>query len=283
MEKENLIVCGCSFTRGHFLPETETWGGYTANKLNLKLHNIATGGMGNEWISQRVISYFLNNKELLQNSVVMIGWSEASRLMGTFENGDGYSEIVTICPQDFYDDQEGEKRRKDWTDEHRYHGYVKKNYKYLSKFFSSFPFCLYKTYYSIYILTQFLESNNIPYLFFDAIGKLELESIEWVGNYTPENRYDYSLKYINTSNEVTEIIEKVPEWIPNEMLNHKVADQIFNIPNYITFDGLSMLTYMFKHGYDKFTEGNPGHPNSIASDLFSDMIIKEYDKLYNPR
>jgi hypothetical protein len=281
MEKQNLIVCGCSFSKGHSLPETETWGGYTANKLNLKLHNIAVGGMGNEWISQRVISYFLNNKELLQNSVVMIGWSEAARLMGTFENGDEYNELVTICPQDFYDDESGDRRRKDWPDDLRYHGYVKRNYKYLSKFFSSFPFCLYKTYYSIYILKQFLESNNIPYLFFDAIGKLELESLEWVGNYTPEHRYDYSLKYIEHSNQICEIIENVPEWMIDGMLNQTVFDQIFRNPNYITFNDMSMLTYMHEYGFKQLTEGNPGHPNSMAADLFSDMIINEYGKIYN--
>jgi hypothetical protein len=281
MEKENLIVCGCSFTKGHFLPETETWGGYTANKLNLQLHNIATGGMGNEWISQKVISYFLNNKELLQNSIVMIGWSEPLRLMGTFEHENGYNELVTICPQDFYDGYDGKARRKNWPDDYRYHGYVKRNYKYLSKFFSSFPFCLYKSYYSIYVLKQFLESNNIPYLFFDAINKIQLESIEWVGNYTPENRYDYSLKYININHEISEIIEKIPEWMLDDMLNDKVESEIFNTPNYITFNGMSMLSYIFKNGYELLTDGNPGHPNSIASDLFSDMIIKEYEKIYN--
>lgn len=282
MEKKNLIVCGCSFTRGHFLPETETWGGYTANKMNLKLHNIATGGMGNEWITHRVISYFLNNNELLKNSIVMIGWSEASRLMGIFENVNGYNELVTICPQDFYDDAFGIKRRIEWPDTNdRYHGYVKNNHKYLGKFFSSFAYCLYKTYYSIYILKQFLESNNIPYLFFDAIGKLELESIKWVGNDTPEHCYDYSLKYLNHNNKLTEIIEAVPEWMIENILNDKVSTQIFNTPNYITFNGMSMLTYMFDYGYDKLTEGNPGHPNEIAADLFSDLIIKEYEKLYN--
>ena len=282
MKKENLIVCGCSFTKGHFLPETETWGGYTATKLNLNLHNIATGGMGNEWITHQLISYFLNNPELMKNSIVMIGWSEASRLMGTFENGDGYTELVTICPQDFFDGDEGLHRRKDWPDDNdRYHGYVKNNYKYLDKFFSSFSFCLYKTYYSIYILKQFLEANNIPYLFFDAIGKLQLESIKWVGKYEPEHRHDYSLKYINHDNKITEIIEKVPEWMVERILNDKVFSQIFDTPNYINFDGLSMLTYMFKYGYDKYTEGNPGHPNSLAADIFSSMIVKEYEQLYN--
>jgi hypothetical protein len=282
MEMKNLIVCGCSFSKGHSLPETETWGGYTAKKMNLELHNIATGGMGNEWITNRVISYFLNNNELLKNSIVMIGWSEASRLMGTFENADEYNELVTICPQDFFDGEEGLHRRSHWTDDiSKYHGYVKNNYKYLNKFFSSFPFCLYKTYYSIYILKQFLESNNIPYLFFDAIGKLQLESLEWVGKYEPDSMYDYSLKYIGNDGQLCEIIEKIPEWMTERILNKVVESQIFDNSNYITFDGMSMLTYMRKYGYERFTDGNPGHPNSIASDLFSDMIIKEYDKLYN--
>jgi hypothetical protein len=282
MKKENLITCGCSFTKGHLLPETETWGGYTATKLNLNFHNISKGGMGNEWITQRVISYFLNNTELIKNSVVMIGWSEASRLMGTFENGDGYTELVTIRPQDFFDGEEGLHERNHWGDDISfYHGYVKNNYKYLDKFFSSFSFCLYKTYYSIYILKLFLESNNIPYVFFDAIGKLQLESIEWIGNYEHEHRYDYSLKYIHHDNKISEIVEKVPEWMVENILNDKVFSQIFDKPNYISFNGLSMLTYMFKYGYDKYTEGNPGHPNSLAADLFSDIIVTEYEKLYN--
>jgi hypothetical protein len=281
MEKQNLIVCGCSFTKGHFLPETETWGGYVANKLNLALHNIATGGMGNEWITQRTISYFLNNKELLKNSVVMVGWSEPLRLMGTFEHENGYNELVTICPQDFYDDESGERRRKDWPNDNTYHGYVKKNYKFLNKFFSSFPFCLYKSYYSIYVLKQFLESNNIPYLFFDAINKIQIESIKWVGGHNPEERYLYSIKYIDYHQQLCEVIEKIPEWMIDDMLNDKVESQIFGNSNYISFDGMSMLGYMWENGIKLFTEGNPGHPNSIASELFSDMIIKEYEKIYN--
>jgi hypothetical protein len=282
MEMKNLIVCGCSFTKGHMLSETETWGGYTADKLNLQLHNIATGGMGNEWIAQRTISYFLNNKELLKNSVVMIGWSEPGRLMGTFELGDGYTESVTIRPDDFLDGEVGDHIRKHWPDDsYGYHGYVKNNYKYLGRFFSSFSYCLYKSYYSIYILKQFLESNNIPYLFFDAIGKIQLESIEWVGSYTPGHRYDYSLKYINQLNKISEIIESVPEWITDNILNDTATSEIFNTPKYISFDGLSMLTYMFKHGYNELTDGNPGHPNETAADLFSNMIITEYGKIYN--
>ena len=284
MEKKNLIVCGCSFTKGHFLPETETWGGYVAKKMGLTLHNIACGGMGNEFISTETITYFLNNQELLKDSIVMIGWSETSRLTGTFENSnefqEGFVERVTIRPQDFDSGEDGKKLHSYWPDtEERYHGYVKKNHKYLRRFFSSFAYCVYKTYYSIYVLKQFLESNNIPYIFFDAINTSKLESIERIG--THQN--NYKLKWWGNHGKFEEIEELVPKWMTDTLLNKKVESLIFDNQNYISFFGQTMLGYMFTIGYDELTEGNIGHPNSIASDLFSDMIIKEYDKLYNPR
>lgn len=280
MENKNLIVCGCSFTKGHFLPETETWGGYVAKKMGLKLHNIAIGGMGNEFISTETISYFLNNQELLKDSIVMIGWSETSRLTGTFENSDGYVEKVTIRPQDFDGGDDGKRLHSYWPDtEDKYHGYIKKNHKYLRRFFSSFSYCVYKTYYSIYVLRQFLESNNIPYIFFDAINTSKLESIEVVSKRS--HPYNYRLKWWGNHGEIEQIEEFVPEWMLDNLLNKKVESLIFDNQNYISFFGQTMLGYMFTVGFSKLTEGNPGHPNALAADLFSDLIIKEYEKLYN--
>ena len=280
MSKENLIVCGCSFTKGHFLPETETWGGYVAKKLNLKLHNIAIGGMGNEFITTQTMSYFLNNQELLKNSIVMIAWTETTRLTGTFENSDGYLDRVTIRPQDFIDAESGNHLRSFWpNDQTKYHGYVKNNHKYIRRFFSSFSYCVYKTYYSIYVLKQYLESNNIPYVFFDAINTSKLESIEIVNKNI--NPFAYKLKWIGNDGRPEEIEEQIPEWMTDGFLNDKVESLIFDNSNYITFNGVTMLRNMFMNDYTKLTEGNPGHPNSIASDIYSDLIINEFKKIYN--
>lgn len=284
MDKKNLIVCGCSFTKGHFLPKTETWGGYVAKKLGLNLHNIAIGGMGNEFISTETISYFLNNQELLKDSIVMIGWSETTRLTGTFENSnqyqEGYTERITIRPQDFDGGADGKKLHSYWPDnEERYHGYVKKNHKYIRRFFSSFAYCVYKTYYSIYVLKQYLESNNIPFIFFDAINTSRLESIEEVTNGVDPKMH--KLKWWGNHQKFEEIEELVPEWMLETLLNKKVESLIFNTQNYISFDGQTMLGYMWDIDFKKLTEGNPGHPNEIAADLFSDMIIKEYERIYN--
>lgn len=280
MEKKNLIVSGCSFTRGHFLPDTETWGGYVAKKMGLNLHNIAIGGMGNEFISTETISYFLNNQELLKNSIVMIGWSETTRLTGTFENADGYIERATIRPQDFDGGSLGERLHSYWPDsDEKYHGYVKKNHKYIRRFFSSFAYCVYKTYYSIYILKHFLESNNIPYIFFDAINISKLAGIEVIND--KMHPYIYKLKWWDNHGKFEEVEECIPEYMLENYLNNHIESLIFDNPNYISFNGKSMLGHMWELGWEELTKGNPGHPNGLASDIFSDLIIKEYDKLYN--
>jgi len=275
MNKKNLIVCGCSFTQGHFLKKDKTWGGYVANKLNLKLHNIAEGGQGNEYISNKTISYLLNNSELINDSIVMIGWSDSNRLMGTFERSDGALEYVTIRPFDFAEDENSIYQRGAWRDNlDTYHSYVKKHYKILGRFYSSFAYCLYKTYYSIYILKHFLESNNIPYLFFDAVSQNKMISLE-----TEDNSYK-KIKLQGNHDDVLEFLENIPNWITDSYLNKTIESKIFD-DKYISFDNKSMLAKMFEIDYKKLTEGNPGHPNELAADIFSDMIIKEYGKLYN--
>jgi hypothetical protein len=54
---KNLIVCGDSFTEGHDMGETASWAYWTADTLNLKLKNLASGGMSNEWISLQIQNY----------------------------------------------------------------------------------------------------------------------------------------------------------------------------------------------------------------------------------
>jgi len=277
MEIKKLIVSGCSFTQGHMLSENETWGGYLAKKLNLDFLNLAMGGQGNEYISNKIITHFLNNPKDKENSLVVIGWSDASRLMGTFENGNGYIKYVTIQPQDF-----NPEYTKNWPDdENFYHGYVKKNYNYLSKFFSSYAYCIYKTYLSIFILRQYLESNNIPYLFFDAINQNKLEGIEISNNNQLVDRYIIKYK-THGHDEIRQMEENIPQWIL-PVLNQEVQNTIFDTNKFISFGGHSMLSYMFKIDYEGLTKGNKGHPNSKAANMFADLIKLQYERIYNKR
>ena len=62
MHKKYLISCGDSFTEGHDMGEQASWAYWTANSLGLGLINIASGGMSNEWINMRTLSYLQQNK-----------------------------------------------------------------------------------------------------------------------------------------------------------------------------------------------------------------------------
>lgn len=268
---QNLITCGCSFTQGHLLSEEETWGGYIAKKENLKLYNIARGGMGNEWITQRTIGFLEKNEHLKQNSLVMIAWSEVSRLMGTFQPTDKpLVDLCTIRPQDFTEDT---RLKSTWwsTDTDNYHGYVLKHMDILSPFFNNYAYCFFKTYQAIFNLKMYLLANNIAFVFFDAIAKNKIVSLQKQDHHelNPFNCL-YDMVIEDSFGKPMTIQDPMHEdWL--FYFNSEFENKIFT-DNWVDFDGFPMLVYM-RPVYDLFTEGNSGHPNSYAADHFSDMLI----------
>lgn len=270
MNKKNLVVSGCSFTEGHILQEKGSWATYLSEMMGLKLHNRAGGGMGNSFISTNVIGYFTQYPELIDDSIVIIGWSEITRMLGTFMHKTKRGvEIVTIRPQDFIDDD----KKVGWSDGglDSYHGYVVEHRDVLTPFFSTWNYAVYETYVAMLNLKNFLELHKIPYLFFDAIadskaiinnGKLLLRST-WIDI------------------ELDEYID--PQGHMSCILNQKVIDKIFNDGRWISFYGKSMCIDMQSDPlkYEKYTQGNGGHPNEYASNYYAKIILNEYERLYN--
>jgi len=78
--KKNLIVCGCSFTEGHFLKEKGSWATYFGNIHNMNVINLASGGAGNEFITTAPIHYSLANPEIAKDSLFIIQLSEITRV-----------------------------------------------------------------------------------------------------------------------------------------------------------------------------------------------------------
>jgi len=279
MTIENLIVCGCSFTEGHMLsrqvlPKEITWGSSLAKKQNWNLHNIAIGGMGNEWISQQTISFLENNDKLKTNSIVIIGWSDANRQMGIFQASPKDPIILkTIRTQDFY----YEDSKKNWDrDVRTYHGYVLKYGEILYPFYSSESYSFYKTYMAIFNLKNYLELNKIPYIFFDALNQNRLVSVERLNETFHRIKYNPDIG--------AEVSGYFDEHVCDEILsylNDKFANNIFD-SKFIKFNDTTMLTEMRLKGWNLFTDGNDGHPNLYACEYFSDLIITEYNKLYGP-
>lgn len=272
MDKKHLITSGCSFTTGHNLGNPASWAYQLSNMKGLELHNRARGGMGNQFITNSIIGYLIENPELISNSIVVVAWSEITRGLGTFTRpSDGKVELVTIRPQDFIED--GSKGH--WQiDADYYHGYTLKHSNIVSPYFSSWNYRIYETYVAMLNLKTFLELHKIPYLFFDAISDNKV-----MFNENPNKMTTITLKDTFEDINLNEPIESFMSCI----LNNKVLDEIFNNENYISFYGHSMNDYMSadKLKLDRYTRGNGGHPNEYAANYFAKIILNEYERLYN--
>lgn len=267
MKKKNLIVSGCSFTEGHILGKKGSWATYLSNIMGLKLHNQAGGGMSNSFISTSVIGHLTQYRELIEDSIVVIGWTDLTRMLGTFTpKTGGIGDVITIRNQDFIED--GQKT--DWNNDslHTYHGYVAKYRDVLTPLFSCWNYAVYETYTAMLNLKNFLELHKIPYLFFDAIAD----------NKVIINNGALLLKSTNGNIQLDELLGGHMACI----LNQRVIDKIFNDKNYISFYGHTMDSYMLLDPlrYKEYTKGNSGHPNEYASNTFAKLILDEYVRLY---
>jgi len=269
MNKKHLIVGGCSFTEGHNLGKEGSWAYWLSQQTGQTLHNLARGGAGNEFITQKILSFLVANPQIAKDSIVMVGWSEPTRQMVFFEPEFGLGTFHTIQPEDFIDFN---KQLDIWQGgELTPHGWVLKHKKSLWPFFSSLRYCLFKTYFSMITLKTYLDANNIPYIFFDALNRTKVE--------IDNSSRQFKIKKYPTGNEyATEHIGGF-----DSMINDNILNYIYN-DNYISFDGLTMNEWMWKNGEDEFKKlsfGNSGHPNEICSKELSDYILKEYERLYN--
>ena len=243
--KKYLITSGCSFTDGFNMGERGSWAYYLSNLLNLELHNKARGGSGNEYITNSIITHLINNKNIISECVVAVAWSDISRLMSSIFDGN-YNILDTVQPQDFI---EGGK-------------YFSK--KEASMFYSDIPFCVYKTYISILNLNNFLDYHNIPYFYIDAINPTKIGI---------SNKDSNFIKLYNYHGNIIELDLKDWPHHYKDVLNNTFNNTLFN--NFLKIDKYNtILEFMFSD-YDKYENGNPGHPNDIASSEISKIIYNQ--------
>tara|TARA_B110000858_G_scaffold134237_1_gene152582 strand:- start:1264 stop:2061 length:798 start_codon:yes stop_codon:yes gene_type:complete len=251
--KKYILTSGCSFTDGFGLGETGSWPHYLSNKLDLKLINKARGGSGNEYISDSIIWELMNNPNIRNEVIVGVAWSDVSRLMISTFDGENQN-LDTIQPQDFIKHSEGGSERDI---EHM---------KCLQEFFRDIPFCVYKTYMSIVKLNHFLDSLNIPYFYIDAINPNK------VSLYKDENNISAFTIHSSLGNEIN---FKLEDW-PHQyrfVLNEKFNKTIFK--NFIKINNYNTILEMMWTDYDKYENGNPGHPNHLAAKEIAESIYKQ--------
>lgn len=140
---EKLTTAGCSFTAGVGLDSTELpWPNLLANKLNLRLTNLAHPGAGNQYIINQVLSQGPDF-----NSLYIICWSSWSRF--DFANNQG--KVLHINPNWV---NRNELARIIYTDYYN-------------------PTYLYKKFLlNVILLQNWFKFNNLQYIMFDAMDNV---------------------------------------------------------------------------------------------------------------
>jgi hypothetical protein len=269
--KKYLIVSGDSFTKGDRMGERGTWAYHTAKKMGLELINLSDNGMCNEWISDGLLLYLYSNPTILAESVVMIGWTDFAREIIYYSNiydirkSDTVSFTVST-PADIHTNVDGGHSSYILDEK------IKRYPKIVPPFFGNDMINLHKTYISLLHTKTFLEGRGIPYLFFDAVSD----------NKIYHNENEYYLKTYNNDRYVLDFDKMNEVEFFKNYHNDSIVNYIFD-SKYIKFEDTSIFGWISKPGNFKYEEGNPGHTNELGADYISNIIINEYEKLYNQR
>ena len=291
MNKKYLLACGDSFTEGHVQGKKASWATYVGPKLGLETINIACGGMSNDWICNRTLTWLMKNKEKAKECVVMIGWSDFGRqhcmfqpvVEGKFPNTRWNT---TISPADFAPNivdldapQIPQALRE-----------IEINRDALIPWFGSFSDCLHKTYRSILFIKEYCESNNIPYMFFDMIDNQK-------GIFTPiphgdiPDEQNYNVKIKNRGR------KKDGEWQyldcgavrydQRDLLTPEMTEYLWDKHYFHMRDENSMLGFLecsypneTSDGHHEYMEGNQGHLNVKGAQWFADIVVKWFHDIY---
>lgn len=291
MNKKYLLACGDSFTEGHVQGKKASWATYVGPKLGLETINIACGGMSNDWICNRTLTWLMKNKEKAKECVVMIGWSDFGRqhcmfqpvVEGKFPNTRWNT---TISPADFapnfvdLDDPQIPQALRE----------IEINRDALIPWFGSFSDCLHKTYRSILFIKEYCESNNIPYMFFDMIDNQK-------GIFTPiphgdiPDEQNYNVKIKNRGR------KKDGEWQyldcgavrydQRDLLTPEMTEYLWDKHYFHMRDENSMLGFLecsypneTSDGHHEYMEGNQGHLNVKGAQWFADIVVKWFHDIY---
>jgi len=280
--KKNLITFGCSFTEGHSMGELGSWAYYLSKLTSMNLINKGTGGAGNELILNNLIGELeLNSNDIKDDCFVVIQWSECLRQNVYFNNifNPNLSRWSQITPESIHPSQRHHHNDGDehtWLESHR---------KAFYPLFSSAEVALHKTYSNMLSAKNYLENNNIPYLFFDGINDHRLL----------EKNGKLFLKGSNSRNKDHEINIKNTNYnlLNNFYLLHdNVKNKIYD-KNFYTELDMSMNEWLWENNIKTkpdfltdsqftgpYTVGNGGHPNDLASAEWAKLLIDYLKKIY---
>jgi hypothetical protein len=204
-----IICSGDSFSSGYRLDNPQlAWPYLLGNKLNIPTINLAHAGKGNEYIFNSIIDYFILNPDHKKDSLVICGISSINRV--EFIDARTNTTFTTLI----------NNRDNDPLIKLFYEGYYDEKY-YFIKFLRNL------------ILTQnYLESNNIDYLFFNALPLLHPKNLIndiLIKNLLKQINYDNYL-WFYTKNMCNIIYpNQLPDGHPNAIGHEMMAETLYKI------------------------------------------------------
>ena len=282
MKKRNLITFGCSFTDGFEMGELGSWAYYLSNFTKMNLINKGRGGSGNELILNSLIAELeINSNHIKDDCFVVIQWSECLRQNVYFNNIESppSSRWTQITPQSIHPI---DRQHHNNNDEHRWLDYHSKSFY---PFFSSIEVALHKTYSNMLSAKNYLENNNIPYLFFDGINDHRLININEKLMLKGSNDFnqDFEINIGDTDYSELNHFYLIHDNIKNKIYDNKFYTELeMSMNEWIWESNMKNNTDSdnFDFGVGPYTIGNGGHPNDLASSEWANFLHDYLKKIY---
>jgi hypothetical protein len=158
-----LVINGDSYSAPTEFP---VWGDYLAKDLTLPLHNLAAVGSNNKRILRSTIEFLESDPMLGKKTFVVIGWSFLNRQEIWYDGND--KQLLSRAPDNSDRDQNSKLKfiTLDWIlgtkDEDQYHKSLVLNIE------QQWKKIIVDFYTDVFLLSRYLRSKNIDYLFFSA-------------------------------------------------------------------------------------------------------------------
>jgi len=278
LSKKYLVANGCSFTEGHMLGNDGAWPKFLGEKMGLDVINLGKGGSGNDTITWRTIEFAETNKDIAKESLFVIQLTECLRYHIYFDNLINDPQEWHVTPLCF------ERNMNDYKNGNNASKWIYKNKDELIYIYNNITFALYKTLQNITSLVSYFESNGYEYIIFDGIN--DHKPFNYNGSYYLKESNSDNINpafKIKTSYDISNhesLKYKLTDRVEGYYIDIKFLDNIFS--NKKIFKNIPALLKYFRdkghaeyNHYEYYFEGNGGHPNLKACDIWAD-ILKEY-------
>lgn len=277
INKKYLITNGCSFTEGHHMGEIASWPKHLGEFLNLEVINLGKGGSSNDIIINNTIHFGDFNKEIAEDAFFVIGLTECLRYSVSIDLGDDKPIPHVFTPLHF---MYGDKKFKDWNMDSSVNTWVYDNRYTLASIFVNITERLYNTYNLILNIVNWFESNNYPYLIFDAINNhipVITSKGDWVleGSNPNHESFPIDVCSINSQNNSDFSKYSITLGVPTQLIN-QIKDLKYYYKDKILLKELDLKQNI--DGID-YTKGNNGHPNKKGAQMWAKHLVEVIDGL----